>query len=167
MSVGIEAVKILREKTGAGIVDCKNALAKADGNLESAMAFLHQKGLAQADKKSDRATQEGLVGSYIHASGKIGVLIEVNCETDFVARNEEFQVLVRDLSLQIAGSSPAPQYVKKEDIPAEWVDTEVPLLEMPFIKNPSIKIKDLIAEKIAKIGENIQVRRFVRYQLGC
>jgi elongation factor Ts len=167
MIVGIEAVKVLREKTGAGIVDCKNALAKSDGNLESAMEFLRQKGLAQADKKSDRVTQEGLIGSYIHASGKIGVLIEVNCETDFVARNEEFQSLVKDLSLHIAGSSPAPQYVKKEDIPAEWVDTEVPLLEMPFIKNPSIKIKDLIAEKIAKIGENIQVRRFVRYQLGC
>ncbi|MEK7285842.1 MAG: translation elongation factor Ts [Nitrospirota bacterium] len=162
----IEAVKILREKTGAGVVDCKTALTKSDGNLEGALAFLREKGLAQADKKSDRVTQEGLVGSYIHASGKIGVLIEVNCETDFVARNEEFQALVKDLAIHVAGSSPAPQYVKKEEIPAELVDTEVPLLEMPFIKDPSIKIKDLIAEKIAKIGENIQVRRFTRYQLG-
>ncbi|MEK7748268.1 MAG: translation elongation factor Ts [Nitrospirota bacterium] len=164
---GLEEIKILREKTGAGMVNCKNALEKSGGNVDQAIEFLRQKGLSQADKKSDRVTQEGLVSAYIHAGGKIGVLIEVNCETDFVARNEEFQALIKDLGIHIAGSLPAPQYVKKEDIPAELVDSEVPLLEMPFIKNPEIKIKDLIAEKIAKTGENIQVRRFTRYQLGA
>lgn len=162
--VGIEAVKVLREKTGAGIVDCKTALVKTDGDLEKAIEFLMQKGLSQADKKADRVTKEGLVSSYIHAGGKVGVLIEVNCETDFVARNVEFQTLVKDLALHIAGTSPPPQYVRQEDIPADI--TEVPLLEMPYIKDPSLTIKELVAKSIAKMGENIQIRRFIRYQLG-
>ncbi len=164
--VGIEAVKILREKTGAGIVDCKTALTKSDGDLDKALEFLRQKGLLQADKKADRATKEGLVSAYIHPNGKVGVLIEVNCETDFVARNPEFQALIKDLAMHIAGSSPAPQYIRQEDVPSENTEKEVALLEMPFIKDPSVKIKELIAEKIAKIGENIQLRRFTRYQLG-
>jgi elongation factor Ts len=164
--MGIEDVKILREKTGAGIVDCKTALTKADGNIEKAIDFLREKGLSQADKKAERVTKEGLISAYIHSNGKIGVLIEVNCETDFVARNPEFQNLIKDLALHIAGISPAPQYIRQEDIPADSTEKEVALLEMPFIKDPSVKIKELIAEKIAKMGENIQLRRFVRYQLG-
>jgi len=164
--VAIEAVKIIREKTGAGIVDCKTALTKSDGDLDKAIDFLRQKGLSQADKKAERVTKEGLISSYIHPNGKVGVLIEVNCETDFVARNPEFQSLIKDLCLHIAGTSPSPQYIRQEDIPSESTDKEMALLEMPFIKDPSVKIKELIAEKIAKIGENIQLRRFVRYQLG-
>ena len=164
--VTIEAVKELREKTGAGIVDCKTALTKSDGDLEKALDFLRQKGLLQADKKADRETKEGLISSYIHPNGRVGVLIEINCETDFVARNPEFQTLIRDLAMHIAGSAPAPQYVREEDVPAESKETQVALLEMPFIKDPSVTIKELVAQKIAKIGENIQVRRFIRYQLG-
>ncbi|MBI3358584.1 MAG: translation elongation factor Ts [Nitrospirae bacterium] len=170
--VGIEIVKALREKTGAGIVDCKTALTKSNGEIEKAIDFLRQRGLTQAGKKADRETKEGLISSYIHPGGRVGVLIEVNCETDFVARNPEFQTLIKDLALHIAGSSPAPQYVRQEDIPSEsikgggGVASPLLLLEMPFIKDPSVKIKELIAENIAKIGENIQVRRFIRYQLG-
>ena len=164
--VGIEIVKALREKTGAGVVDCKTALANSDCDLEKAIDFLRQKGLTQAGKKADRETREGLISAYIHPNGKVGVLIEVHCETDFVARNPEFQALIKDISLHIAGSSPAPQYVRKEDIPAGTTEKEVALLEMPFIKDPSVSIKELVAEKISKIGENIQVRRFIRYQLG-
>ncbi len=163
---GIEAVKVLREKTGAGMVDCKNALTKSDGDLDKAIDFLRQKGLSQADKKAERVTNEGLISSYIHPNGKVGVLIEVNCETDFVARNPEFHGLIKDLCLHIAATSPVPQYIRQEDVPSENADKEVALLEMPFIKDPSVKIKELVAEKIAKIGENIQVRRFTRYQLG-
>jgi len=166
MMVGIEAVKVLREKTGAGIVDCKTALTASDGDIEKAMDFLRQKGLSQADKKAERITKEGLVSAYIHPNGKVGVLIEVNCETDFVARNPEFQVLIKDLALHIAGTFPIPQYIRQEDIPLDCTEKEVALLEMPFIKDPSVKVKELIAAKIAKIGENIQLRRFVRYQLG-
>lgn len=164
--LAIEAVKALREKTGAGIVDCKTAITKSDGNFEKAVEYLRQKGLSQADKKAERVTKEGLISSYIHPNGKVGVLIEVNCETDFVARNPEFQTLIKDLALHIAGTSPAPQYIRQEDVPSENADKEIALLEMPFIKDPSVKIKELIAEKIAKIGENIQLRRFIRYQLG-
>ncbi len=164
--LAIEAVKALREKTGAGIVDCKTAITKSDGDLEKAVEYLRQKGLSQADKKAERVTKEGLISSYIHPNGKVGVLIEVNCETDFVARNPEFQTLIKDLALHIAGTSPAPQYIRQEDVPSENADKEIALLDMPFIKDPSVKIKELIAEKIAKIGENIQLRRFIRYQLG-
>lgn len=194
----VDTIKELREKTGAGIMDCKTALAQSQGDLSKAIDFLRQKGLATATKKAGRETREGVVGSYIHFGGKIGVLVEVNCETDFVARNPEFQELVKDVAMQVAGSTPAPRYIRPEDVPAEVIEKEkaiyiaqaretkkpeaviekiaqgkvdkflqeVCLLEQPFIKDPQVKIKDLIAQKISKIGENIQVRRFTRYQLG-
>ncbi len=194
----VDTIKELREKTGAGIMDCKAALAQSQGDLSKAIDYLRQKGLATAAKKAGRETREGIIGSYIHFGGKIGVLVEVNCETDFVARNPEFQELVRDIAMQIAGSTPPAQYIRREDVPAEVVEKErsifiaqaretkkpeaviakiaegkiekffeeICLLEQPFIKDPQVKIKDLIAQKIAKIGENIHVRRFTRYQLG-
>jgi len=189
-------VKELREKTGAGILDCQKALTEAGNDIEKAIEHLRQKGLAAAQKKAGRETNEGLVESYIHPGSRIGVLVEVNCETDFVARNDEFKGFVKDLCLQIAASSPA--FVKREDIPAALVEKEKAiylaqakemgkpepawakivegklekfyqescLLEQSFIKDPSVFIKDLLAQKIAKIGENISVRRFTRYQLG-
>lgn len=192
-------VKELREKTGVGIMDCKTALAKTDGDLAKAIEYLREKGALQATKKSDRKTSEGIIGSYIHSNGKIGVMIEVNCETDFVARNEEFLELVKDLAMQVAGSSPEPLYVAKEDVPSDIVEKEkqlfikqaseagkppavlekiaagklekflsdICLLEQTFIKNPDIKIKDLLNQKIAKIGENIQIKRFVKYKVGA
>lgn len=189
-------VKELREKTGAGILDCQKALTENANDIEKAIDYLRQKGLAAAQKKSGRETNQGLIHAYIHAGGKIGVLIEVNCETDFVARNEEFKGFVNDLALQVAASRPS--YVKREDIPAEVVRKEKSiyegqakemgkppaawpkivegklekfyqescLLEQSFIKDPAVTIKDLVAQKIAKIGENMNVRRFTRYQLG-
>jgi elongation factor Ts len=191
-------VKELREKTGAGIMDCKTALAKTDGDIAKAIDFLKEKGTLQASKKSDRKTGEGVIGSYIHSGGKIGVLIEVNCETDFVAKNEEFQELVKDLAMQVAGSFPEPLYVSKENVPAEVMEKEkeiyikqaqesgkppaiiekiasgklekflsdICLLEQTFIKDPETKIKELLTRKIAKIGENIQIRRFIKYTVG-
>ena len=189
-------VKELREKTGAGILDCQKALTEAGNDIGKAIEHLRQKGLAAAQKKAGRETNEGVVDSYIHPGSRIGVLVEVNCETDFVARNDEFKAFVKDLCLQIAASNPA--FVKREDIPASLVDKEKAiylaqakemgkpepawgkivegklekfyqescLLEQAFIKDPSVSIKDLLAQKIAKIGENISVRRFTRYQLG-
>lgn len=194
----VEAIKTLREKTGAGIMDCKTALRETDGDLSKAVDFLRKKGLAAATKKSGRETQEGLVGSYIHAGGKIGVLIEVNCETDFVARNSEFQELVRDLAMQVAGSNPCPRYILPEEVPSELIEKEreifvaqaretkkpehviekiaegkvkkfikeICLMEQTFIKDPELTVRDLVSQKISKIGENIQIRRFTRYQLG-
>lgn len=196
--MAVDTIKELREKTGAGIMDCKTALAQSEGNLEKAIDFLRQKGLATATKKAGREAREGTIGSYIHFGGKIGVLVEVNCETDFVARNPEFQELVKDLAMQIAGSVPAPQYIRREEVPPAVIEKEkeiymaqaretkkpegviakiaegkiekflqeICLLEQPFIKDPQIKIKEMVAQKIAKVGENILVRRFTRYQLG-
>ena len=189
-------VKELRQKTGAGIMDCKQALVENGDDIGKAIDWLRQKGLATAGKKAGRATNEGVIASYIHPGGKVGVLIEVNCETDFVARNDEFQSLVHDLTLQIAASKPA--HVRREDIPRSVVDKEMEiyrgqakemgkpqaawekiamgklekfyqdncLMEQPFVKDPNIKIADLLTQKIAKTGENIAVRRFTRYQLG-
>lgn len=189
-------VKELREKTGAGILDCQKALQENGDDVEKAIDYLRQKGLAAAQKKAGRETNQGLIHAYIHMGGKIGVLIEVNCETDFVARNEEFKVFVNDLALQVAAAKPS--YVKREDIPKEVVDKERAiyegqakemgkppaawpkivdgklekfyqescLLEQAFIKDPAVMIKDLLSQKIAKIGENMNVRRFTRYQLG-
>ncbi len=191
-----ESVKELREKTGAGILDCQKALTESSNNIDKAIDYLRQKGLAAAQKKAGRETNQGLIHAYIHAGGKIGVLVEVNCETDFVARNEEFKSFVNDLALQIAASNPS--HVKREDLPSDVVAKERAiyeaqakemgkppaawpkivegklekyyqescLLEQAFIKDPSVTIKDLLAQKIAKIGENMNVRRFVRYQLG-
>ncbi len=189
-------VKELREKTGAGILDCQKALSETGNDVEKAIDYLRQKGLAAAQKKAGRETNQGLIHAYIHGGGKIGVLIEVNCETDFVARNEEFKAFVNDLALQIAASD--PWYVRREDVPADVIEKEKSiyeaqakelgkpqaawakivegklekfyqqrcLLEQEFIKDPTVTIKDLLAQKIAKIGENMNIRRFTRYQLG-
>ena len=196
MAGASQLVKELREKTGAGILDCQKALQENGDNIEKAIDYLRQKGLAAAQKKAGRETNQGLVHAYIHMGGKIGVLIEVNCETDFVARNEEFKTFVNDLALQVAAAKPS--YVKREDIPKEIVDKERViyegqakemgkppaawpkivdgklekfyqescLMEQAFIKDPAVMVKDLLAQKIAKIGENMNIRRFTRYQLG-
>lgn len=196
MAGSSQLVKELREKTGAGILDCQKALTENGNDIEKAIDYLRQKGLAAAAKKSGRETNQGLVHSYIHMGGKIGVLIEVNCETDFVARNDEFKAFVNDLALQVAAAKPT--YVRREDIakevqdkeraiyeaqakemgkpPAAWPKIvegklekfyqENCLLEQSFIKDPAVIIKDLLSQKIAKIGENMNIRRFTRYQLG-
>ncbi len=196
MPVTAEQVKALRAKTGAGIMECKAALESAGGDEEKAMAILRERGYARAAKKAERAAEEGLIGSYIHVGGKIGVLVEINCETDFVARNQEFQELVRDIAMQIAWSNPA--YIRKEDIPPEELDrlreefrrearasnapqqvienivegklakfyAEKVLYEQPFIRDAGITIEQLLMSKIAKIGENIKVSRFARFKIG-
>jgi len=195
MTISAELVKELREKTGVGMMECKSALQEAKGNMEEAITILRKRGLASLAKKSGRETKDGLIGSYIH-NGKIGVMLEVNCETDFVARNPDFQNLVKDLAMQIAASD--PRFIRKEDVtedvlakereiyreqaratgkPENILDKIVEglmfkyysvacLLEQPFVKDPSISVRDHIASYIQKIGENIQVRRFVRYKLG-
>ncbi len=189
-------VKELRERTGAGMMDCKKALVECNGDIEKAVDYLREKGLAAAAKKAGRITAEGLVDSYIHGGGKIGVLVEVNCETDFVAKTDEFKSLVRDIAMQIAAAK--PEYVSREDVPEEVIAKEkeilaaqaanegkpekiiqkmvegriekfykeICLLEQPFIKDTDKTVKQLITEKIAQIGENISVRRFKRYELG-
>lgn len=167
MTIKAEDIKRLRETTGAGFMDCKEALSKCSGDFEKAIAVLKEKGLKIAMKKSSRVAKAGLVHSYIHHDGRIGVLVEVNCETDFVARTDDFQKLVRDLALQIA--STAPEYLKREDAPRGTSEEEIKelcLLEQPFIRDPSVSIKDCLTSVIAKIGENIVIRRFTRYQLG-
>ena len=195
MKISASLVKELREKTGAGMLDCKNALVETNGDIEKAVDFLREKGLASAAKKSSRIASEGLVDSYIHG-GRIGVIVEVNSETDFVAKTEEFKEFVKDMAMQVAASN--PKYVSREDVPAEEVERErevliaqalnegkpealvnkmvdgiiekffeeICLLDQNFIKDPSIKIKDLLAAKISKIGENLKIRRFVRFEVG-
>lgn len=171
--VNKEAIKELREMTCAGVMDCKDALEKAGGDLKKALEILREKGVEIASKKSTRVTKEGKVESYIHIGGKIGVLVEVNCETDFVARNEEFSRFVKDLAMQIAANNPL--YIKREDVPKELAEKqedvekfykETCLLEQPFIKNESITIKDYLTSVIAKVGENIIIKRFARFQVG-
>ncbi len=189
-------VKQLRNKTGAGIMDCKEALAGANGNIEEAIKILRKKGLASAAKKAERTTADGIIGSYIHARGKIGVLVEVNCETDFVARTDDFQQLVKDIAMQIAASS--PRFVNREEVTEEVLEqerdiyrsqagamgkpdkvvekivdgkmekfySEACLMEQPFIKNMDTTIQDHISSVVAKLGENIRVRRFTRFALG-
>ncbi len=196
MAITAQMVKELREKTGAGMMECKKALEEAGGDMEKAIEILKKKGIAKAEKKASRAAKEGIIGSYIHMGGKIGVLVEVNCETDFVARTDEFQQLVKDIAMQIAAMS--PKYISVEDVPQEVVEKEkaiyreqalaagkpehvvdrivegkmqkfyeeVCLLEQRFIKDDSKKVKDIITEAIAKLGENIKVSRFVRFQVG-
>lgn len=195
MAITAAMVKELRERTGVGMLDCKKALVETDGNIEKAIDLLREKGLSKAAKKSGRITAEGIVDSYIHG-GRIGVLIEVNSETDFVAKNAEFKQFVRDMAMQVAASK--PQYVAIEDVPEEVINKEkeilkhqvlnegkpekivdkivegkinkfykeVCLLEQPFIKDPDRTVKDILNEKISKIGENIRIRRFVRYEVG-
>lgn len=196
MVVDAKLVKTLREMTGAGMLECKAALEEANGDLELAVEILRKKGIAKAAKKAGRETKEGLIHSYIHAGGRIGVLLELNCETDFVARNELFKELANEIALQIAAMR--PQYVKREDIPREIIEKEgeiareaalaegkpahiaekiaegklekfykeVCLYEQPYIKDDKKTIEEVIKEYIAKIGENIQVRRFCRFELG-
>lgn len=185
-----EQIKELRARTGAGIVDCRNALQQAGGSVERAVEILKAKGLATAQKKAGRTASQGLIESYIHTGGKVGAMIEVNCETDFVARTDEFQKLARDLAMQVTAA--APRYVTREEIPAEALEEqrrlfaaelggkpaaavegrlakwyqEVVLLEQPFIRDESKTVRDLITEAVARIGENIQVRRFARFRIG-
>ena len=195
MSISATQVKELREKTGARMLDCKKALVETNGDLEKAVVLLREKGLSQAAKKSGRIAAEGLIDAYIHG-GRIGVLIEINSETDFVSKTDEFKEFVRNMAMQVAASN--PKYVSIEDVPEEEVEKEkeilihqvvnegkpehvaskivegrlgkfyeqICLLEQPYIREPSIKVKDLLNEKIAKIGENIKIRRFVRYEVG-
>jgi len=196
MTITAEMVKTLREKTGVGMMECKKALQETEGDLEKAQEYLRKKGLADASKRSGRATSEGLIESYIHVGSQIGVLVELNCETDFVARNDQFKTLARDIAMHIAASSPL--YVSKEQVPAEQIEKEkeilmaqpdmaskpeavrekivtgriekfyetVCLLNQPFVKDPSQKVEDLVKSAISTIGENIQVRRFARFSVG-
>jgi len=191
-----EMVKQLRERTGSGMMDCKKALTESNGDIEKAIEYLREKGLAAAAKKSGRIAAEGIVDAYIHGNGRIGVLVEVNVETDFAAANEEFKQLVKDIAMQIAAAK--PEYVRREEVPAEVIEKEmnilraqarnegkpekiiekmvegriekfykdVCLLEQPWIKDPDKTIKQLVTEKISLIGENINVRRFARFEKG-
>lgn len=200
MEISSGQVKDLREKTGAGMMDCKKALVETGGDFEKAVEFLRKKGLSAAAKKADRVAKEGAVSAYIHGGGKIGVLVEINCETDFVARNEQFQNFVRDIAMHIAAA--APQYVRPEEVPASVVEKEREILlaqakqdpknankpaqvmekiiegkvnkyfeenclvNQAFVKDPNKTINQLTTEMVAKIGENISIRRFVRFTLG-
>jgi elongation factor Ts len=196
MEITAQMVKDLREKTGAGMMDCKNALVDAKGDSEQAIVILRKKGLASAQKKAARIAAEGMIGHYIHAGGKLGVLVEVNCETDFAARGEDFLVLVKDIAMHIAAQNPL--YVKREDVPSEVLEKEKEiykdqarasgkpaniidkiaegklesyyemacLYDQKFVKDPNISVKDLINNAVGKIGENIQVRRFARFKTG-
>lgn len=196
MEVNATLVKELREKTGAGIMDCKRALAETGGDLDNAVNYLRQKGLAAAAKKADRVAADGAVGAYVHPGGKIGVLVEINCETDFVARTTEFQALLKDIAMQVAAAN--PRYVRREDVSADEIEeergiyhrqalesgkpekvvekivegkmerfySEVCLLEQAFIKDPDHKVADIVNDVVARLKEKIEVRRFARYHLG-
>jgi elongation factor Ts len=196
VNVPAALVKELRQMTGAGILECKNALVDSEGDLEKAANMLREKGLAKAAKKVGREANDGLIGHYIHAGSRVASLVEVNCETDFVARTPDFQTFVHDIAMQVVGAQ--PKYVSKEDVPAEVIESEQAvyrqqfldegkperildrivegkmskyyeeacLMEQPFIKDGDVKISDLVTEMIAKLGENIVIRRFVRYQVG-
>ncbi|BBA70417.1 translation elongation factor Ts [Geobacter sulfurreducens] len=196
MSITAAQVNELRKITGAGLMDCKKALTETNGDLEQAVDYLRKKGLAAASKKAGRAATEGAVGSYIHAGGKIGVLVEVNCETDFVARNDNFQAFVKDIAMHIAAAS--PQYVRREEVPAELLErekeiyrakaretgkpeniiekiiegqvnkfyAEICLMEQNFVKDPDKTVQQFLNEAISSIGENMSVRRFARFVLG-
>jgi elongation factor Ts len=196
MEISIESVKDLRQRTGAGVIDCKTALQEAQGNMEAAIDYLRRKGLATAAKKAGRIATDGLVSSYIHAGGKMGVLVEINCETDFVAKTEDFQTFVKNIAMHIAAAN--PQYIRREEIPEEVLEreraiyrtqaleagkpqkvidkivegkierfySEVCLLEQTYVKDADLTIKELLDAIIAKIGENISIRRFSRFQLG-
>jgi elongation factor Ts len=196
MEISSELIKDLRQRTGAGVMDCKTALQESKGNMEGAIDYLRRKGLAAAAKRAGRIATEGLVSSYIHAGGKIGVLVEINCETDFVARTEDFQAFVKNMAMHIAATS--PQYVSRDQVPPSVVErekgiyriqaqdakkpekviekiiegklerffAEVCLLEQTYIKDPDVTVKEVLDSLIAKLGENIAIRRFARFQLG-
>ena len=196
MEINAKQVKDLREKTGAGMMDCKNALIEAKGDMEQAIVNLRKKGLASAEKRASRIAAEGMIGQYIHAGGKLGVLVEVNCETDFAARSAEFQALVKDIAMHIAAQNPL--YVKRDEVPPEVLEKEKEiykdqargsgkpehiidkiaegklesfyemacLYDQKFVKDPALSVKGLINSLVGKIGENIQVRRFARFKTG-
>jgi elongation factor Ts len=167
LQISTQNIKELREKTGAGVIDCKNALTECDGDFAKACEILEKRGIAIAEKKADRVVRSGLIENYVHLGGRIGTMVEINCETDFVAKTDEFKNLAHDLALQIAAMSPL--YISEEEIPEGSEDDPqaVCLLLQASIKDPSKTIKDLVTETIAKVGENIKVNRFVRYELGC
>jgi elongation factor Ts len=196
MEISVELVKDLRQRTGAGVVDCKKALQEAKGNMDAAIDYLRKKGLATAAKKAGRIATDGLVSSYIHAGGKMGVLVEINCETDFVAKTEDFQSFVKNIAMHIAAAN--PQYIRREEVPEEVLEkerdiyrtqaldagkpqkvidkivegkmerfySEVCLLEQTYVRDSDLTIKELLEALITKIGENITIRRFTRFQLG-
>ena len=166
MEISTEMIKELREQSGAGIMDCRSALLGTEGDMEKALDVLKEKGLLKAQKKAERTTMQGLVEAYIHTGGRIGAIVEVNCETDFVARTDEFKELAHCLAMQVAAQS--PQFVSEEEVPAgaDVEPEEACLLLQPYIRDPARTIQDLILETIAKVGENIRVRRFTRYELG-
>ncbi len=166
MPVSTESIKELRERSGAGIMDCKRALEEAQGVIEEAEKLLAAKGLAAATKKAERVAEQGLVETYIHAGGKLGAMVEVNCETDFVARTDEFKTLAHEIAMQVAAMD--PQYVSQDDMPEDSTDVleEVCLLNQAFIRDPERTIQDLVTETIARTGENIKVRRYARFELG-
>ncbi|MDP2939209.1 MAG: translation elongation factor Ts [Candidatus Omnitrophota bacterium] len=173
MAISVELIKKLRELTGCSVADCKKALEESGGDLEKAIKSLQKKGLEIAKKKSDRVVSQGRIESYVHLGDKLGVLLEVNCESDFVARNEDFKRFTKDVAMQIAAANPT--YLSQEDVPKEEIDKSIDrevfvkehcLLEQPFIKDPNLTIKDYLHSMIAKIGENIVIRRFTRYQVG-
>jgi elongation factor Ts len=159
-------IKALRDLTGAGIMDSKRALEDADGDMDKAQEILREKGIASAAKKSDRETDQGLVESYIHSGGRIGAMVEANCETDFVARTEGFRALAHDIAMQVAAMNPT--YISESEVPEgdDVNPSEVCLLQQPFIKEPSMTIDELISETVGKVGENIRIRRFSRFSLG-
>jgi elongation factor Ts len=196
MTISAQQVKQLRDKTGAGMMECKKALVDVDGDVDAAIKVLRERGLAAASKRASKDTREGIIGEYVHAGGKLGVIVEVNCETDFVARTPEFQGLVRDLAMQVAASNPL--FVSRDEVPADILEreseifrnqalaegkpehiadkivegrlkkyySEVCLLEQPFIKDSDMTIEEFLKSKIATIKENIAVRRFVRFEVG-
>ncbi len=196
MQVSAQMVKELRERTGAGMMDCKAALAESDGDIEKAIDVLRKKGLAAAARKAGRVAADGLVHSYIHPGGKIGVLVEINCETDFVARTDDFQELAKDVAMHIAAAD--PRFVRREEVTADVLEREraifvdqatasgkpaaviekivagkidkffgeICLLEQPFVRNPDLTVGQMVQERVSKIGENIQIRRFARFRLG-
>ena len=197
MEITTQMVKELRQATGAGVLDCRKALEAAEGDFDKAVTMLREKGLAAAAKKASREAKEGLIGHYVHPGAKMAAIIEVNCETDFVARTPEFQALVKDLAMQVVASR--PRWLSPEDVPAEVIEQEKAiyrkqleeegkpehimdriiegklkkfydescLLEQPFIKNPDIKIKDMVTNAVARLGENIRIRRFARFEVGA
>ncbi|MBI2166182.1 MAG: translation elongation factor Ts [Chloroflexi bacterium] len=166
MAVNLDSIKALRELTGAGIMDCKEALEKAAGDLKMAQDILREKGFAAAAKKLGRETKQGLVEAYIHSGGRIASLVELNCETDFVARTPEFKDLAHSIAMQVAAMD--PKYVSLAEVPAEngLKPEEVALLAQPFIKDPTRTVQDLVTEFVSRVGENIRVRRFIRFSLG-
>jgi len=194
MDINANTVRELREKTGAGVMDCKKALAEASGDLEKAIVWLRERGIAQAAKRAGRLASEGSIGAYIHAGGKLGVLVEVNCESDFVAKTPEFQQLVKEIGMQVAAAN--PRYVSREEVPADVIEQErqiyaaqsadkpeavvrkivegklekfykdVVLNEQAWVRDPNRTMSDLVGEAVGKLGEKIEIRRFTRFQLG-